>query len=159
MSGVKLTGDWSKLESDLHSLSKVNFTALHKEIGEYLVSSTKERFDNETAPDGTEWPKSYRVQEEGGVTMTDTARLKNSVHYRARPDKVEVGTNDIRASVHQQGKTIKAKNAKFLKFKVAGRWAQKKSVKIPARPFIGISEEDDQEIVAIIAETFGRLLK
>ena len=41
---------------------------------------------------------------------------------------------------------IKAKNAKFLRFRVGGGWAKKKKVTIPKRPFLGISDEDMEEI-------------
>jgi len=157
--GVKLEGDWSKLENNLHRLVRLNFTALHKEIGEYLVSSTQERFDTGTAPDGTRWPPSLRARSEGGQTLRDTNILRNSIDYADRPDRVEVGTNDRRAPVHQFGATIRPKRAKHLRFKVAGRWARKKEVEIPARPFLGISPDDEKEIEKIIRDALEEVLK
>lgn len=159
MSGVKLEGDWSKLEQNLHRMAKINFTAMHKEIGEHLVSSAQERFKAETAPDGTKWEKSIRARMEGGQTLSDTRRLRNSITCAARPDKVEVGTNDKRASTHQNGAVIRAKKAKALKFRVGKRWAVKKEVRIPARPFLGISEDDEKEINEIIRERLQECLK
>lgn len=157
--GVKLEGDWSRLKENLHKLTRLNLTALHKEIGEYLVSSTQERFRSETAPDGSSWPQSVRAREEGGQTLSLTRRLRNSITYAARPDRVEVGTNDRRAVVHQYGKKIRVKRAKYLKFKVAKRWAQKKEVEIPARPFIGISDSDQEAINDIIVDQLDEVLK
>lgn len=40
------------------------------------------------------------------------------------------------ANVHDKGKTITAKKAPYLTFKVGGRWARKKSVTIPQRRFM-----------------------
>jgi phage virion morphogenesis protein len=150
--GIRLTGDWSRLEDNLHRLMGLNFTALHKEIGEYLVSSTKERFKTQTAPDGTPWPESIRARTEGGVTLRDTSTLYGSINYHARPDRVEVGTNNKTAAVHQYGATIRPKRARYLQFKIGRRWARKAKVEIPARPFLGISDDDQEAINEIIRD-------
>ena len=68
--------------------------------------------------------------------------------FRSNPT---VGTNAKHASTHQLGaknRLIKAKRKKYLRFKVNGRWVMKKKVKvtIPARPFLGLSDDDMQEI-------------
>ena len=46
-----------------------------------------------------------------------------------------------------------------LKFQIMGRWVSKPSVVIPARPFLGINQEDELEIDAIVqadlAAAFG----
>lgn len=159
MAGVKLEGDWSKLENNLHRLARVNFTALHKEIGEHILSSTQERFKTSTGPDGKKWKASYRVEQKGGNTLRDTSRLRNSLTVRARPDKVEVGTNDKRARIHQYGGIIRAKKAKALHFSIGGKFAKKKQVTMPARPYLGINEEDTKAINEIIADHLGRCLK
>ena len=144
--GLTYGPDLSQLKRDLAALGDFDGLALNSKIGEGLVSSTKERFENETAPDGTKWPKSYRAAARGGQTLSDKGRLKNSISYQASATKVEVGTNVKYAHVHQEGMEIKAKNAKFLRFRVGGGWAKKKKVTIPKRPFLGISDEDMEEI-------------
>jgi len=159
VSGITLQGDWRRLEENMHRLTRINFTALHKEIGEQLVASTQMRFKEETAPDGTKWPQSIRAREEGGQTLSDTRRLRSSITYAARPDRVEVGTNDKRASVHQNGAVIKPKRAKHLRFRIAARWAQKEEVRIPARPFIGLSDDDHAAINEIIKNRIEEQLK
>ena len=144
--GLTLSDDFAKLKRDLAALGDIDPVGLNKKIGEVLVSSTKKRFEDETAPDGTKWPKSYRAAARGGQTLSDKGRLKNSISYQASATKVEVGTNVKYAHVHQEGMEIKAKNAKFLRFRVGGGWAKKKKVTIPKRPFLGISDEDMEEI-------------
>ncbi|MCC5911325.1 MAG: phage virion morphogenesis protein [Clostridiaceae bacterium] len=150
--GVTLKGDWKKFEKSLHKLANINYTALHKEIGEELLSSTQERFKTQKGPDGKSWPKSRRAQNEKGQTLSDTRDLRNSITVKASPKKAEVGTNKRYAVTHQKGKTIKARRKKYLKFKVGSQWVQKKQVKIPKRPFVGISKEDRQEVREIIRE-------
>lgn len=161
MAGVKLEGDWSKLQSSLHRLNRVNFTALHKEIGEHVVSSTQERFKTGTGPDGQKWETSIRVKKEGGTTLRDTSRLRNSITCRARPDRAEIGTNDRRARIHQYGGIIRARKAKALRFQIGGSgiWAVKKQVKIPARPFLGVNDDDAAAINEIIADHLERCLE
>ena len=71
------------------------------------------------------------------------------------------GTNAKHAATHQfgdQGRTIRARKAKNLRFQVGGQWVSKKQVKvnIPARPFLGLSDEDMQEIKATTEEFIGR---
>lgn len=159
MSGIKLEGDWSRLKGDLHRLVGMSFLAIHKDIGEHLVTSTRERFKTETAPDGTRWPKSIRAGSEGGQTLSDTAHMKNSVTYAARPDRVEAGTNDKKASTHQAGATIRPKRAKYLQFRVGKRWVRKKEVTIPKREFMGINEDDQAAINDILREHIEERLK
>lgn len=75
-----------------------------------------------------------------------------------------VGTNTIYASTHQLGEkgrkiTIRAKNSKGLVFKIGDRWIRKRQVtvrvKIPARPFLGLSDDDLQEIKGTLEDALG----
>lgn len=157
--GVKLAGDWSRVTRRLERLVKLDFGKVHDEIGEYLVSETHERFKKGVGPDGKAWPPSRRASAEGGQTLVDSKVLQNSMTFKASAGRVEVGTNDKRAAVHQNGATIKAKRAKFLKFKVGDQWVAKKQVKIPARPFLGISDHDQVEIARIIGDAIEEAIK
>ena len=71
-------------------------------------------------------------------------------------DGLAVGTNDIRAATHQFGdkRTIRAKNKPYLTFKIGKQWKRAVSVKvnIPARPFLGISAQDEQDIKDTLEE-------
>ncbi len=122
---------------------------MFERIGASLVTSTQRRFEQGEGPDGSPWPPSIRALVEGGKTLIDSARLMSSITHRASDAGVEVGTNVLYAAVQQFGATITAKSAKALRFKVAGRWATKQQVTIPPRPFIGLDQDDEREIVAI----------
>lgn len=119
-------------------------------IGAYLVASAHRRFERQVGPDGKPWAPSIRAQIEGGWTLLDSGRLRASLTWLAGRHSVEVGTNVIYAAIHQLGGTIRAKNAPNLRFQIAGRWISKPSVVIPARPFLGIDQEDELEIDAIV---------
>ena len=66
--------------------------------------------------------------------------------------------NLIYAATHQFGdeRTIRAKKGKHLKFQIGDRWISKPqvSVKIPAREFLGISQQDDMDIQEMLKELF-----
>ncbi|MFZ5826506.1 MAG: phage virion morphogenesis protein [Bacillota bacterium] len=156
---MTLTGDWTRLAKALGRLARTNTEEIAQQIGESLLNSTRRRFTEGKGPDGEAWPKSARVQAKGGQTLVHRRRLERSITYKVSPGRVDVGTNDKRAAVHQEGKTIKPRRAKALRFRVPAKsarkkwaWATVKSVTMPARPFIGISTEDQEAVDQIIAE-------
>ena len=136
-----------------------DLSPLMSRIGQYGESSTIQRFDDETAPDGSKWPQSIRARVEGGKTLTDSARLKMSITHRSDSSSAEWGTNVIYAAVHQSGATIRPVSAKALSFRLPGnlRFVSVKEVVIPARPFIGLSAEDEEEIVALGEDYFAEV--
>lgn len=133
-----------------------DLTPMLDEMGSYLVLSIDRRFETETGPGGNPWPKSIRALVQGGQTLTDSGRLRGSItHNVLGGNAVEVGTNVAYAGIHQMGGTITAKNAPYLTFRIGGQWVRKKSVTIPARPFLGIDDADETELLAI-AEDYVR---
>lgn len=126
-------------------------------IGEQLVSSTLERFEDGKGPDGKEWDKSQRAKDENGRTLVDRGHLKASINYEASPAAVIVGTTDrVKGAIHQLGGTIKPKRAKALKFKIGPDFVTAKKVKMPARPYLGINEADIEDAKDTIAEFMQR---
>ena len=119
---------------------------LMEAVGEAWVSSTIERFEEGKGPDGTDWKKSSRAEEEGGQTMVKSGGLKGSISSEASPATVFVGTtNEVCGAIHQFGGEIKPRSGNRLIFDVGGRTVAARKVDMPARPYIGISEEDVEE--------------
>lgn len=148
---ARLEGELAELREKLAALSRINRHALMKDIAQGLRSSTMDRFRSTKSPEGKPWEPSIRAQEGQGLTLTHTTRLKNSIKSEADATGAAVGTNTIYAATHQFGdesRTIRAKKGKYLKFKVRGRWVniEKVTVNIPARPYLGISDEDMEDI-------------
>lgn len=123
-------------------------------IGASLVQSTKVRFERGHDPEGNPWPRSIRVQlgQGAGKTLIDTGTLMGSVTHEASDGGVDVGTNVLYAAVHQFGDIITAKSAQSLHFVIGGRDVFVDSVEIPARPFLGLDDDDEKEIVIIADE-------
>ena len=153
---LKVEGDVQRLMKRLGRIASVDKAGINNAIAEGLRTSTIERFQAEKSPEGKKWKQSIRAREEGGKTLIKSAALRSSIRSEASAEGLAVGTNDIRAATHQFGDTriIKAKRKKALRFRVSGRWVSKKEVKvtIPARPFLGVSGEDEEEIKKLLSQ-------
>ncbi|HID48327.1 MAG TPA: phage virion morphogenesis protein [Chromatiales bacterium] len=133
-----------------------DLTPAMRDIGEYLVQSTKERFAEGRAPDGASWapnrPATLARKKGSRPLIGESKRLSGEIFHRPGRDGVEVGSALEYAAVHQFG----AKKGKFGKTQ-KGRpipWGD-----IPARPFLGLSDADRDEIVAILREHLARAMK
>ena len=141
--------------------------AFFKNVGEYLVRSVKDRFDSQTAPDGTAWTPlkpATKMRKRIDKILTETSGLKDSFIYAANNGGVRAGTNKIYGAVHQFGLKgpVKIPAHKSRRTTVFGRklsfpvWAEVREhtieQNIPARPILGLSTEDRQEIPQIAAD-------
>ncbi len=158
--GIRLDGDFRKLQRALKNLSEAEIKDLNKVVGQDLRRSTLKRFTTGKDPEGKKWVESRSANEDGRKVLIDSARLRNSIKVKSDRRGVAVGTNTIYAKTHQYGdkdRVIRAKNGKKLKFKVNGNWRSKQSIKvtIPARPFLGISEDDVRNIKNTMNDFIG----
>lgn len=131
------------------------------ELGAYGLRSTRARFKTQTAPDGTAWAALqpwYQKEKRRNKNriLTLNGYLRGQMTWQLVGDRtVEIGSNLPYAAVHQFGATIKPRAAKVLMFR--GHVA--KSVTIPARPYLGLSDEDRSEIVGRTLEWLQRIMK
>jgi phage virion morphogenesis protein len=124
-----------------------DMTPLMRRIGTVLETSVSERFEQSKGPDGAAWPVSIRAREEGGRTLIDSTRLRDSIVTEAEPRAVEVGSNLEYAATHQFGATIKPREANALAFRLpGGQFVTVGQVEIPARPFLGFDARDEADI-------------
>lgn len=155
-------------------------TPINEEIAALGESSTRLRFRTMTGPDGTPWKPSLRATVSGGRTLTQDGHLSGSISARHGRDFAEWGVNRIYAAIHQFGGDIvipaqsrqvrHRTNAKgellrsehfsgkgliFAKNKhkrVSVRWffVPAHTISMPARPFLGLSEDDKGDILDVI---------
>ena len=159
-SGVSL--HWGGLDKALgRATGKLgNTQALMESVGEALVSGTKKRFDEKKDPEGTPWKPSRRALEKGGKTLMHSGRLRRSIDYAATSDKVMVGSNLAYARIHQKGGEIKPKKAKKLVFKDSdGKTVAVDAVTIPARPYLGVSKDEMEEVKSTMADFLAGAFK
>ncbi|CAD7055438.1 phage virion morphogenesis protein [Pseudorhizobium halotolerans] len=142
----------------------------------YLLASTQRRFERQTGPDGTKWPplskrtsmQKVRGRRRGTANILRVStRLYSSLVASSDDASAEVGTNVEYGRVHQLGGEInhyaRSQRASFKKIRKRYRFVRpgtkgavdrnitigEHSVKIPARPYLGFSEQDRQELIAI----------
>ncbi len=170
MAGVELAGQWAELRRTMENmnLSDQDLLALNERVAAILEQSTQERFEEEKGPDGKSWPplseqtlvararrrtrrkdgssgfrtkrgnlsrRAQRVMESAAI-LKDTSRLMRSITSKARPEGAAVGTNLVYAAIHQLG----------------GKAGRGKRVEIPARPYLGVSSADEQDLLAMLQE-------
>lgn len=145
---------------------------LHELLAAQVEFDTQRRFETESGPDGSPWPPSLRALAEGGQTLTDTARLRQSIVSRADRRGFEVGTNLVYAAIHQFGGTIRQPERQQTMYwhqkdgEIADwRFVKKRhanysethtvaahDVTMPARPYLGVSEGDVRVLGEIAAD-------
>lgn len=126
------------------------------DIGAELESSTLNRFETNVAPDGKPWKQSLHSKVTGMPTLVGEGNLRDSVHYVLDGDSaVEIGAGGVArdyAAIHQVGGTITAKGGALGFTLATGQFINVKSVTLPARPYLGLSTEDEAAIPQIVLE-------
>lgn len=133
-------------------------------IGARLVSNTHERFAAAVGPDGQAWaalsPAYAGLKRGPGILREAGMRggLMGSITFDVAAGGAElaVGTNKHYAAIHQFGGTIRAKNKPFLAFRTVNGMAFVRSVTIPARPFLGLSRADEEDILDTVEAFLSR---
>ncbi len=112
--------------------------ALQK-IGEKLKGSTRQRFVSKTGPDGSAWlgNADSTIDRKGrDQALTDEGGLGGTINYQLfGNDSVAIGSPFEYAAMMQFGGT---------KSEFPNLWGD-----IPERPFLGISDDDKTDILAI----------
>ena len=143
-------------ESLLNSLKKISDVSMKSDItadiASYLLSSTDQRFDDEVGPDGSKWAQSHRARKQGGKTLSNKGFLRDSFTTSSSPKHAAIGTNHISAAIHQHGGIIRPKNKDALYFRIGGHLIKAKQVVMPARPMVGLSNDDHKEIPQIVLD-------
>lgn len=156
--GISITIDLAALDQALVRLRPIlDFQPadLMDAIGAVGESQTRRRItDEKTAPDGTPWTPNRT----GTPILQQTGRnLLDSVAYTADETMTEWGATWEYAHVHQEGAVILPRTAKVLRFQGAGGAVYAKKVTIPARPFVGLSDDNRREIEDVVTDHFGHL--
>lgn len=134
-----VTGPLSRLARNVRNLDQ----ALD-EIGSQMVTQAQFRFEREEAPDGTPWiglaavtlARRGREGADGEARLLrDKGDLYDSLGWKVQPGQsVTVGVSSVYGRIHQLG----------------GQAGRNQSVKIPARPYLGVGPEDIEQIVEIL---------
>lgn len=118
------------------------------------VEQTRERLETEkTTPEGAAWKPNL----EGTSTLFSGggAHLARTIDQASSATEARWGSGWIGARVHQFGAVIKPVNAKFLAFTLRGKQVFAKAVTIPARKYVGLSRENEREMIETAERFIG----
>lgn len=146
MAGARILLDvrWGGTREALQRLTAFGDAGLElalADMGEYLMRSIRERAAREVDPQGVPWtplsPRYKRFKDAkrpGKKKLTfDNHMLFDQFSYQVQSRQLLVGTAAKYGATHQFGRG-----------------------KIPARPYLGISTEDETELVAILGDHLAR---
>jgi len=148
MAGARITieadlkGASNALEALADQLDGDGRRRLLQDIGEYELGATRERASREVDPDGHTWRalepayKRWKARKRPAAPILkfDFHMLGDQLAWQIDGDDVLVGTNAVYGALHQFG----------------GRKGMPPgAAAVPARPWLGISDEDAEEILAI----------
>ena len=144
MAGVNMTVtiDDREVQDLLKRLARrmADMTPAFAEIGEIVMESVQRNFEEKRAPDGTPWKplaaSTLKRKRHAGEILIGGGILFGSIHPEAHKDRVAIGTNIIYGAIHQLGG-------------FAGRGH---ATEIPARPYLGVRDDDWPEIRAAIED-------
>ena len=105
------------------------------EIARRLAASTDRRFARERGPDGARWTPSRRALREGGRTLDDSGRLRASIAAFAGEGEAGVAAGAGYAAIHQLGRGV------------------------PARPFLGLDDDDRSAALAVVRRAVERAVR
>ncbi|MEZ5571183.1 MAG: phage virion morphogenesis protein [Halioglobus sp.] len=153
MAGASLKVEWNS--EDLKKVNKVfadllaqtdNLEPLMRDIGEYLLPAHKDRIAQGITPDGVafeplspDYVSSERKRKSRGadkILILDDF-LRGDLAYQVDGNGLQLGTNVVYGATHQFGRT---------------------KGNIPARPFLGFSDADIDEIEAIAQDYLAEIM-
>ncbi|MDZ7888535.1 MAG: phage virion morphogenesis protein [Pseudomonas sp.] len=155
---IRITHNLPQIQRLFQSIRQFggNPTPLLQDMAILGENTTRERFSTKIAPDGSRW---IRGLKNGDDTLHQDGHLVESISGYVNDKSAVWGVNRIYAAIHQFGGTIKAKGAGGLRFQIGGRWSNKRQVTIPARPFLGLSDSDRQDMLDLVSDHLNNLIR
>ncbi|MCZ4339644.1 phage virion morphogenesis protein [Shewanella colwelliana] len=123
-----------------------DLTPALNDIGEYLLETHQQRFIDQQTPDGKPWeplsPTTLARKRRGDRILTEEGNLANNLHYQLTSSlsgaSLEFGSNEEYAAMHQFGGTTSPRS-------------MMPNQEIPTREFLGLADEDEQQILRILS--------
>ena len=138
---------------------------LLRAIGVGLASNTRARFNEGRGPGDVAWAPlnpAYAAIKRGTHILVGSGMsggLQGSISFATGSDTVSVGTNKVYGAIHQFGGTIRPKNAKALRFRLAGGFVFVKQVRIPARPYLGFDDRDQVTVTEAVEDVLDAAIR
>ncbi|MGQ7818818.1 phage virion morphogenesis protein [Metapseudomonas furukawaii] len=119
-----------------------------QDLSEYMQLSTDERFRAQVGPEGTPWAPlspATLARKKGARILRESGVLQDTLRGQIEGNELHFGTDRPYGAVHQFGQP-KGKSG------TTRRGASIPWGDIPARPYLGLSAEDENEIPMILRD-------
>lgn len=157
---IKISVDSGDLERGLSQLLKnvQNRRPMMASVAAELLSMTEDNFESESWG-GDRWKDTHR----GSKKLQLSGQLAASINTQSGNDFARIGSNKPYAAIHHLGGEIAAKNAAYLMIPLGnGKFARKKSITIPARPYLPIDgsgklqSDGEKRILDVVKDALAR---
>lgn len=185
MTGVSIRPDHAAIDAALAAASERtgDLAPLMREISAILLFGTQRRFERQEDPAGAKWkPLSPRTaarrigrrRRGSGNILRQEGHLYGSITAEASGDEAAVGSNVAYAAIHQLGGAVthpaRERQLFLARRNVGNRFVRAKDrirkreirvatkayqITIPARPYLGVSDQDRESILAAAADHVG----
>lgn len=117
---------FERLSSSLEDLreSGLNGREILTFAAELAKNDSENTFGTGTSTDGSSWLESQRAINNGGTTLVETGRLRNSIQIAVDDELANIGTNVEYGKYHQNG-----------------------TRNLPQRAFLGIEDESVEAVI------------
>ena len=137
MSDLRITfPGLDQFQAALMRVSKFRRSVLLDQLADLMLTQNKKRLDQaKESPDGESWAplsESYAETKKGSEQLEESGQLLDSLQAQSGSDGVSLGSNLVYAAVHLYGDEERG---------------------IPARPYLGFSDDDLIEL-GEVAESF-----
>ncbi len=135
--GIVIDSEFARLAERLERLADMELGELLDLVGSEVESQTRRRIESEksdpiTGDEWAEWSDDYKPTRHSGHSLLEgEGDLLESITFEVDNDAVVVGTNLIYGAIHQFG-------------------GEEVDIPIEARPYLGLSEENEDDILAIV---------
>ncbi len=141
---IEVTIDDTKIKKALQDLQRAtgDLSPAFRAIGEQLTESTKQRFSSGTGPDGQKWADNSQVtidRKGRNKPLVDSGTLMAQIK-----DEI-IGNNTLEISSTMEYSAMQQFGG--TKDEFSHLWGD-----IPARPFLGISSDDESSILSTIED-------
>ena len=138
-----------------------------KNIGEALLRSTQDRFSSQVDPDGRPWQRlkastmaAKAARGHSNKILRARGYLADTIRHQANEGGVRIGTNRVYGAIHQFGgktgahviKPVRKKALAWPGGRHPARSVNHPGSDIPARPFLGLSRQDRERILEVVAD-------
>ena len=143
------------VDQALSRLDPLASAELLEGVARMVQEQTRRRITSEKrAPSGAAW----KPNRAGTPILYRSGALARSIDYSVSGETAIVGSGLVYAGIHQNGGTITPKSARRLVFRIGNRTVFARKVTIPARPYLGLSAENAEDVLDQVGRVLQKLL-